>query len=517
MLEPGFPKSLLRFGGDPAAKAFFDANTGEWFSRAQLSSRVAAFAGCLQFPAKALGFHFPFNDGDSLIAYLAAIEAGHAIVMLNPELDAGLKSQLIALFRPDFIIAPVSHPPENEGVCCQAPEYSISASPHAGQLLLRSCEPQGHKIHPELTLLISTSGSTGSPKLVRLSWRNLESNAQQIIQAVKVTERDRAIVTAPIFNGYGQSVIHTHLLAGGSLVLTRERIVSRAFWDSARDTECNSIGGTPYFYQAVDRLDLESLNVPRLTKFVQTGGRLPEHLAGKFHSMAAKRGGALHIMYGQAEATARISGLPPEFLPAAARSVGMALADGSLSVELDGSPCRPMQEGELIYQGPNVMMGYATHPADLQNGDLLGGRLATGDLGYQDDQGLFYITGRKGRFVKLFGWRISLDDVEDLLAPSGPVAAVNHPVNERDRIVIYTEQNGAAFAEPMQQLSARLRIHPSGFEVRTIESLPRLANGKIDYRSLLSSQQVIMLPLPELPPPQTPPPQTPPPQTKVAA
>ena len=149
-------------------------------------------------------------------------------------------------------------------------------------------------------------------------------------------------------------------------------------------------------------------------------------------------------------------------------------------MELEGERRRPMEEGELIYEGPNVMMGYATHPADLEQGDLLGGKLATGDLGYQDDQGLFYITGRKTRFVKLFGWRISLDDVEELLAPMGPVAAVN----EQDRIILYSEQNSAAFAEAIQRLSGRLRIHPSGFEVRTMQSIPRLANGKIDYRSL---------------------------------
>ena len=219
-----------------------------------------------------------------------------------------------------------------------------------------------------------------------------------------------------------------------------------------------------------------------MTKFVQTGGRLPEHLAIQFHRAAAKRGGVLHLMYGQSEATARMAGLPPEFLPQAARSIGIALPGCRLSVELDGSSCRPMEEGELIYEGANVMMGYANDPSDFENGDLMHGRLATGDLGYRDEQGLFYITGRKARFAKLFGWRISLDDVEELLAPAGPVAAVN----ERDRIVVYTEQNTAVFDEPVRQLSARLRIHLSGFEVRAVERIPRLANGKTDYRSLAS-------------------------------
>jgi acyl-CoA synthetase (AMP-forming)/AMP-acid ligase II len=428
------------------------------------------------FSQKALGFLFALNDVDSLISYLAAIEAGHAVVMLNPELDCRLKSNLIERFQPDFIIAPATHAPETN------PDYSIQSD--GSQVLLRAPDPHRHAVHPDLTLLISTSGTTGSPKFVRLSWRNLESNAQQINVALRNTERSCAMITAPIFNGYGQSVIHTHLLAGGSFVLTRQRLISQEFWDIARDAECNSIGGTPYFYQVLDRLDLDSLQVPRLSKFVQTGGRLPEDLALKFHRIASQRRGTLHLMYGQAEATARMTGLEPHFLPDAVRSVGQVLAGGRLTVERDGQRCGPIEEGELIYEGPNVMMGYATHPGDFQKGDSQGGRLATGDLGYRDDRGLFYITGRKARFAKLFGWRVSLDDVEEMLSHTGPVAAVNEAVNQGDRIVIYTERSSAALEEPVQRLAAKVRIHYSGFEIRSVGSIPRLANGKVDYRSL---------------------------------
>jgi acyl-CoA synthetase (AMP-forming)/AMP-acid ligase II len=223
--------------------------------------------------------------------------------------------------------------------------------------------------------------------------------------------------------------------------------------------------------------------VPELRKFIQSAGRLPEHLARKFHHAATKRGGALHLMYGQAEATARISGLDPECLPAAARSIGVALPGGRLSVQRDGAECGAMEEGELLYEGPNVMMGYATAPEDLEKGDLLNGRLATGDFGYRDESGLFYITGRKSRFVKLYGWRISLDDVEEILAHTGPVAAIN----EEDRIIVYTEQDSAEFAECVAQLTAKLRVHPSGVEIRTIARIPRMGNGKTDYRSLASA------------------------------
>lgn len=472
MTERGFLGSAY----DPHARCVFDGDARRWFTRGQLQNNVASFTEKLTFRHKALGFLFALNNVDSLVAYLAAIEAGHAIVMLNPELDCPLKSKLIDLYQPDFIIAPITHAP--------GPNLDYSTQVLGGQLLLRAREPHRHAIHPDLTLLISTSGTTGSPKFVRLSLRNLESNAQQINTALRNTERSCAMITAPIFNGYGQSVIHTHLLAGGSFVLTRQRLISQEFWDIARDAECNSIGGTPYFYQVLDRLDVDSLQVPRLSKFVQTGGRLPEDLALKFHRIASQRRGTLHLMYGQAEATARITGLEPHFLPDAVRSVGQVLAGGRLIVERDGIRCGPIEEGELIYEGPNVMMGYATHPDDFQKGDSQGGRLATGDLGYRDDRGLFYITGRKARFAKLFGWRISLDDVEEMLSHTGPVAAVNEAVNQGDRIVIYTERSTAALEEPVQQLAAKLRIHYSGFEIRSVGSIPRLANGKVDYRSL---------------------------------
>jgi acyl-CoA synthetase (AMP-forming)/AMP-acid ligase II len=461
-------------GSDPTsdAPAVFNGNTGQWLTRAELTRCVTDFAARLEFPRKALGFVFAYNDADSLITYLAALQAGHAVAPLNPQLDEAFSARLISLFHPDFIAGPPSLPRE--------PGYQEAESPHAGLLLLRSATPNRYAIHPDLSLLLSTSGSTGSPKLVRLSWRNLESNARQIIEALRHGSQDRTMLTAPIFNGYGQSVVHTMLLAGGSLALTRARVVSSEFWDTARAAECNTIGGTPFFYQTLDRLDLNSLDVPRIVKFVQVGGRMPPHLATKFHAIAQARGGEFHLMYGQAEATARISGLPPELLPEACQSIGFVLGGGQLWIEREGRECADMEEGELIYRGPNVMMGYAMCPEDLARDDEQGGVVATGDLGYRDRRGLFYITGRRSRFVKLSGWRVSLDEVEQLLAHAAPVAAVN----DGERLVIYAELPGAAFADEVARFAQRLNLHPSLFEIREIDAIPRLASGKVDYRSL---------------------------------
>jgi long-chain acyl-CoA synthetase len=443
MPDAGFLEDI---GHDAASPAVFDGNTGQWLTRAALTRRVTEFAARLAFPRKALVFLFASNDVESLVAYLAAHQARHAVAMLNPELDEALSKKLTSLFQPDFIVR--------------------------SGLIIHAADATPREIHRDLSLLISTSGSTGSPKLVRLSWRNLESNARQIIEALRHTTQDRTMITAPIFNGYGQSVIHTMLLAGGSFALTRSRIVSAEFWDAARQSECNVIGGTPFFYQTLDRLDLDSLNVPLLRKFVQIGGKMPAHLARKFHAIAQSRAGALNLMYGQAEATARISGLPPELLPDACESIGFVLPGGELWVA--------GEEGELMYRGPNVMMGYATCSDDLAKGDELGGVVATGDLGYRDSRGLFYITGRKSRFVKLYGWRVSLDEVEQLLSQVASVAAVS----EGERLVIYAERPGEAFAAAVDELARRLNLHRSGFEIREIDAIPRLANSKVDYQSL---------------------------------
>jgi long-chain acyl-CoA synthetase len=458
-----------------ASKVVLDAGTGRWFTRGEIADQVSATAESLRFQKKALGFLYPFNEVESLIAYLASLQAGHAIVMLDPEMDSGFKARLTDLFEPDFIIGPAGE--LGKGLR----HYALEALPESQLDFRRSRDPHRHPIHPDLTLLISTSGSTGSAKLVRLTARNMEASATAISAELRHNDSECNILTAPIYNAYGQSVVHTALLSGGRFVLTQARLVSGEFWDTVRRAQCNCIGGTPYFYQVLDRLDLEWLDVPLLMKFIQTGGRLSEDLVRKFHQLISRRGGRLHIMYGQAEATARICGLPPEFLPDAARSVGRPLRGFRLWIESEeGRVCAPMEEGELTLEGPNVMMGYASQASDLGAGDQMGGRLSTGDLGYHDERGLFYITGRKARFAKVFGWRVSLDDVEELLTVSAPVAATS----EGDRVVVYCEDHSLDMAPLLAKLAERLRIHPSGFAWRAIKEIPRLSNGKTDYRAL---------------------------------
>ncbi|NDJ13936.1 MAG: long-chain fatty acid--CoA ligase [Acidobacteriia bacterium] len=473
--------SLLRSGHDPQSRVCFDAGLNTWLTRAELISRTDDFAADLtthlRSERKALGFAFLRNDLPSVTVHLGIMEAGHAIAALDAELDADFRRQLIARFHPDFILVPVDDIPgwsPGEG-------WTGPVMLRAGMVLWCSTSRPQREIHPDLALLFSTSGSTGSPRFVRLSARNLALHTPMLNAALASSPADVAILTSPVFNALGQSLIHGALLSGGSFVLTRARITSAEFWNIVRTCGCTRIAGTPYFYQVLDRLDLESLNVPTLQTFICTGGRLPELLATKLHGRLTARGSTFHIMYGQAETTARMSGIPPALLPAAIRSVGFALPPGRLWVEADGRVCGPHEEDELMYEGPGVMMGYANSSDDLAAGDLLGGTIATGDLGYRDEAGLIYITGRKSRFVKVFGWRVSLDDVEEILAcESHHIAALN----DTERIVVFHLHSDPTLVERIHEAAVRLRLHPSCFTLFPVDSLPLLPTGKINYRAL---------------------------------
>lgn len=434
--------------------ALYDA--GEWWTYGQLAKEVDRWVGLLQHSTKCLLFCFAKNSVPSVCCYLGAIEAGHAIALLDAKLAPEFRERLIALYQPDFIFgssAPSDYVAQNEPG------------------LWRSAKTPEGSIHPNLALLLSTSGSTGSPKFVRLTAGNVSSNAHSIRQALAIQEGDRAIASLPLNYSYGLSVLNSHLAQGAAVVLTNDALTSRTFWDLVREQKCTSMAGVPWSYQILRRLDIDSLNVPRLQTLTQAGGKLATDLIARFHETMVRRNGRFFVMYGQTEATARISILPPERLPEKLGSTGPAIPGGRLSI----------MDNEVIYHGPNVMMGYANGRDDLLLGDELQGRLATGDLGYLDSDGFLFPTGRAKRDMKLFGIRVNLDEVEAILRVHGPTAVIGRG----DKLVAYCEQgNEQALNDLRHELAAKLNIHWQALDFRHIASIPVTSSGKIDYRTL---------------------------------
>jgi acyl-CoA synthetase (AMP-forming)/AMP-acid ligase II len=437
------------------------AETGEALSYGELAQRADLAAALLRaLGPRRLGWLEAGNTLAWLVAYLGCLRAGHVPLLLPPELPAALREPLVARYLPDWQ-AGALRPGE--------------PLPGSGLRLEVGAVERAANLHPDLALLLSTSGSTASPRLVRLGHAALQSNAQAIVQSLALGPTDRAITTLPPHYSYGLSVIHSHLQAGACLVLTQHGVLQRPFWQLMADAGVTSLAGVPSLHQQMDRIGLAQRELPALRTLTQAGGRLEEGLMRRCMELAAARGWRFFVMYGQTEATARISVLPPERLADKFGSVGQALPGGQLEID--------SLSGEIVYRGANVMLGYANTREDLALGDTMQGVLRTGDLGRMDAEGFLYVSGRLRRFVKLAGHRVGLDEAEAWLqgALGLPVAVTG----EDDALLVGVETAQESVVAPARALlAAHLRVHASLLRVVATPALPLLANGKKDYAAV---------------------------------
>jgi acyl-CoA synthetase (AMP-forming)/AMP-acid ligase II len=294
---------------------------------------------------------------------------------------------------------------------------------------------------------------------------------------LRIGPGDRAALNLPLSYSYGLSVLNSHLVAGGSVVLTEQGLTARPLWDRLTELQATSMPGVPYVYQTLHRLGFETLAPASLTVLTQAGGRLADSLVEHFHRLMTARGGRFHVMYGQTEATARIAVLDSSAVPARLGSVGRAIPGGTLSLAPGGTDQR-----EILYSGPNVMLGYAESAEDLALGDALQGRLETGDLGRIDVDGYLWITGRQKRIAKVNGLRINLDEVEALVGRYGPAAAIEAPTGLR--IVLEAPGDPAVVQRIRRALAEDLALPPGSLAIECVDALPRSANGKLDRAAL---------------------------------
>ncbi|MBK9037247.1 MAG: AMP-binding protein [Myxococcales bacterium] len=440
--------------GAPAAIALIDATTDRRISYAELDALVAVAAARLRADGGGLVALFAGNDVASIVELLGAWAAGLPVLLLDRALDAELADAVLDRYRPEVV----------RGRAWVGRRGGVAPD-------------------PALALLLSTSGSTGSRKLVRLSAAAVEANARAIAAALALGPGAVAPTTLPIHYSFGLSVVTSHLAAGATVLVTGDGLVTDGFWAACRRHGATSLAGVPYSFELLRRLELATIAPPSLRWLTQAGGALAPAQVRRFHEIAGARGGGLYVMYGQTEACARIAILPPGELPARAGSVGRALDGGEVWIEVDGRPAAPGEVGEVWCRGPSVMLGYAEDRADLARGDDLGGALATGDLGYLDADGWLWITGRARRYAKVFGLRVSLDEIEAIATAAAPAGTVLAAVADGDRIKIVVE-GPADLAAVRAAVSARTGIHPSGFALIAVAALPRLPSGKPDYRTL---------------------------------
>jgi acyl-CoA synthetase (AMP-forming)/AMP-acid ligase II len=369
---------------------------------------------------------------------------------------------LLTIYRPDWVFAAAS--------MGMPADYTIIAT--MGNYCVWGLHAKEREINTDLGLLLSTSGSTGTPKLVRLSYSNLQANAASIGEYLGLDERERAITSLPMAYSYGLSVINSHLLAGATILLTSKGVMQRDFWNLVCAERATSFAGVPYTYQMLLRTGLFERELPVLT-WTQAGGRLDPKYIERVHAIALARARRFFVMYGQTEATARISYVPPDLLANNVGSIGIPIPGGHLRVE--------SESGELIYRGPNVMLGYAQNVQDLSKGDELKGDLHTGDLARQGENGLFHITGRKKRFLKVLGLRLSLDDVETTLGRHFDTPLACFGTDEALQVAV----EDPSLTDPVRRLCCEVfKLHHSVVRVSHVERLPLTSSGKTDYITL---------------------------------
>jgi acyl-CoA synthetase (AMP-forming)/AMP-acid ligase II len=445
--------------------ALIDAASGRHLTYHELSGAVTARAAALG-RERSLVFLFTRNTIDAVLWFLGARAASHPVALLDADLDDVLASALIERYRPHVVLG--------------RPVTNKAYTKHAdGGYRLPGRELP---LHPRLGVLLSTSGSTGSPKFVRLSASNVESNASAIAESLGLTRAERAFAHLPLHYSYGMSILTSHLAAGASVVISDASVIEPRFWDQFRQFEATSLAGVPYTYQMLDRIGFLDMSLPSLTSMTQAGGKLSSRYVKKFHAALQRRGGSFFVMYGQTEASPRITCLPADDLPARPGSVGRPLAGGSLTIEGGtGQFLGSGVDGEIVYRGTNVMMGYAEQPEDLSLGDIQGNVLRTGDIGHVDEDGFLYITGRSKRIGKVFGLRVNLDDVEQMVVGIGQVAVVG----AEDRLHVHHEHDdeGNALAA-RKRLSTLLRVPVQAITFHRLDAIPVLANGKPDYKAL---------------------------------
>ncbi|KGN37441.1 AMP-dependent synthetase [Knoellia subterranea KCTC 19937] len=399
------------------------------------------------------------NDVESIVTLLAALSGGHPVLLCAPTEAQGSggaheagASAWWESWNPDVIAR--------------------------GEVLEERRPGTAHDLHPDLALLMSTSGSTGSPKLVRLSGDNLDCNSGQIVDALGITADDVAATTLPLQYCYGLSVVLSHLSVGASVLLTDLSVVDTCFWEAFRKAGGTILAGVPYTYDLLEAAGFASMDLPRLRLLTQAGGRMDPVTVRRWAELGADRGFELAVMYGQTEATARMATLPTHLAATHPSAIGVAVRGGAFRLDpVDGAPARV---GELVYSGGNVMLGYAEVPADLARGAEVS-ELRTGDLARFDADGLVEIVGRRSRFAKVCGLRIDLDRVESGLADGGRTAYV---MDGGDRLLVALATPGGDVTAVRREVSERYAVPRAAVVVTEVTDVPRTASGKVDRPAL---------------------------------
>ncbi len=413
---------------------------------------------------KTLIFLYLDNSISSISMFWSCYALNKTLVLLSNQLNTTLKEQLEQQYSPYYIF--------------DFSRFTIKdyASISWGKIgLFVSTNFTESNIHPDIKILLSTSGTTGSPKFVKLSDENLYQNALSIIDYLPIDKNSVTPLNLPVHYSYGLSILTTNSIAGGQIICSLTDILSKSFWSDFERFGFTSIAGVPYTYEVLNRIGFTKNKHPSLNYLTQAGGKLSDKLIELFADYATHNNVLFYIMYGQTEATARMAYLQPEMIKNKIGSIGKPIKNGKFSIDANTN--------ELLYSGPNVFGGYAQMASDLSVFEPFH-ELQTGDIAKVDEDGYFYIIGRIKRIIKIAGSRINLDELETMLKNHfGGCTLVCFGQDDKSIIIGFCDQT-LKEDKIKDYLKDLLKLHPSFIKVNLLSDIPLTVNGKINYKQL---------------------------------
>ena len=438
------------------------------------SGRSITYGGICEFAhifashlhPRALIFILAKNSIGSLLGYTSALSSRIVPLIISAKTEQTLYQDLFERYCPEYLWVP------EEMAEAFRYEQVFSAWDYA---LLRTGNPPV-PLFEDLSLLLPTSGSTGSPKLVRHSYINIEANANNVRRMFNLDSNERAMAILPMHYTMGLSVIASHLLAGATLLLSNRSLLDKGFWSMLK--EATSFTGVPYSYEILMKMRFTRMELPNLRIITQGGGKLSEDMFKSLAQYAHDKNKLFIATYGQSECTARMAYLPANLALAKTCSIGIAEPGGQLSiVDAEGKESFEGEAvGEMVYRGENVTLGYATNLKDLLKGDENHGVMHTGDLARRDSDGCYYIVGRLKRFLKIYGLRIGLDEVENMIKSEYKIDCYCKG-DDKKLTILVTKQSVA------EQLPAfieeKTHLFHKNIEVQVVDAIQRNEAGKI--------------------------------------
>jgi acyl-CoA synthetase (AMP-forming)/AMP-acid ligase II len=481
---PSFPNSnfaarlIERLGQN---SALIESSSGQTFSAAEISGYIAGFANQFLSAGLRLDDRVLISCGvnpESALVYLGAMYAGIVPVLLDERTHAASGELIFKKTRAKAAWRSKQIPwdwARKKGL----PQFTGWCEP---------CSPDS--VHPvsrkeeDLAVLMPTSGSTGIPRLVMVSHRNLISNTEAIVRSQRLATDERAMLIMPVSYCFGASVLHTHLYQGGGVVFDSRFMFPDKVLQAIEKYRCTTFAGVPTVYNILlRRSNLRSVKLPGLRRFLQAGGALAPESIDELRKTVP--GAEFVVMYGQTEATARISCLSAERLSEKLGSAGIPLDNVALRVvNQEGHRLEEGHTGEIQVSGPSVCTGYLDEPEATRT-KFSDGWLKTGDLGYRDKDGYIWIQGRSSDFIKIRGYRVGIAEVEARVGAVPGVCecaatGVQHPeAGEALALFVVKEAGDDGSNSLLERVRQSLPSQWTCTSIKIVPELPRTSNGKI--------------------------------------